>query len=190
VTKASDNPFPSILIDESAEPSAPAAGHQRLYIDSTSFRLNATNSSGTQRELEYAAVATFSPTWTGSGGNPTVGNATLTGHWQKIADKLVWFCITLTYGSTSTTGTGTWNFGNFPFTVKSTSPGEQTVTCNVRDAGTTRFAGNANMTAGTTTTNICTIAENAGASRALSATSPITWATGDQVFIEGVVATD
>lgn len=46
--KGSDNPFPSILIAEATEPAAPAAGHQRLYVDSTSHALMITNSSGTQ----------------------------------------------------------------------------------------------------------------------------------------------
>jgi hypothetical protein len=52
MTKASDNAFPSILITEGTEPSAPAAGKQRLYIDSTTHHLKATNSSGTDRDLE------------------------------------------------------------------------------------------------------------------------------------------
>jgi hypothetical protein len=49
---ASDNPFPSLLITEGTEPSAPAAGKQRLYIDSTTHSLKATNSSGTDRNIE------------------------------------------------------------------------------------------------------------------------------------------
>jgi len=52
MTKASDNAFPSILITEGTEPSAPAAGKQRLYIDSTTHLLKATNSSGTDRTIE------------------------------------------------------------------------------------------------------------------------------------------
>ncbi len=52
MTKASDNAFPSVLITEGTEPSAPAAGHQRLYIDSTTHLLKATNSSGTDRTIE------------------------------------------------------------------------------------------------------------------------------------------
>lgn len=55
MTKASDNPFPSILIEESTEPSAPAAGHQRLYIDSTSHKLKRTDSSGTDVTIEGIA---------------------------------------------------------------------------------------------------------------------------------------
>jgi hypothetical protein len=52
MTKASDNPYPSILVEEGTEPSAPAAGHQRLYIDSTSHKLKRTDSSGTDVTIE------------------------------------------------------------------------------------------------------------------------------------------
>lgn len=48
MTKASDNAFPSLLITEGTEPSAPAAGKQRMYIDSTTHVLMLTNSSGTE----------------------------------------------------------------------------------------------------------------------------------------------
>jgi hypothetical protein len=52
VTKASDNEFPSLLIKEGTAPSSPAAGDQRVYIDSTSHRLSRKNSSGTVTDLE------------------------------------------------------------------------------------------------------------------------------------------
>lgn len=52
MTKMSDNAFPSILITEGTEPSAPAAGKQRLYIDSTTHHLTRTNSSGTETDIE------------------------------------------------------------------------------------------------------------------------------------------
>jgi hypothetical protein len=52
MVKASDNAYPSLLITEGTEPSAPAAGKQRLYIDSTTHLLKATNSSGTDRTIE------------------------------------------------------------------------------------------------------------------------------------------
>jgi len=56
VTKASDNAFPSILITEGTEPSAPAAGKQRLYIDSTTHHLKRTDSGGTDVDIETAAA--------------------------------------------------------------------------------------------------------------------------------------
>jgi hypothetical protein len=46
VTKASDNAFPSVLITEGTVPSTPAAGKQRLYIDSTTHVVKVVNSSG------------------------------------------------------------------------------------------------------------------------------------------------
>lgn len=60
MTKASDNAFPSILITEGTEPSAPAAGKQRLYIDSTTHKLKRTDSSGVDVTIESAggSVAT------------------------------------------------------------------------------------------------------------------------------------
>lgn len=49
---ASDNPFPSILITEGSEPAAPAAGKQRMYIDSTTHHWSRTDSSGVERDIE------------------------------------------------------------------------------------------------------------------------------------------
>lgn len=62
MTKASDNAFPSILITEGTEPSAPAAGKQRLYIDSTTHKLKRTDSSGIDVVIESsgAGVSYFS----------------------------------------------------------------------------------------------------------------------------------
>jgi len=56
MAKASDNAFPSLLITEGTEPSAPAAGKQRLYIDSTTHKLKRTDSSGTDVDIESAAA--------------------------------------------------------------------------------------------------------------------------------------
>lgn len=49
--EAQDNPFPSILIREGTEPSAPSAGDQRLYVDSTTHVLMITNSAGIQSAI-------------------------------------------------------------------------------------------------------------------------------------------
>jgi hypothetical protein len=59
VVKASDNAFPSILITEGTEPSAPAAGKQRLYIDSTTHKLKRTDSSGVDVTIEASATGPF-----------------------------------------------------------------------------------------------------------------------------------
>ena len=53
MTKASDNPYPSILIEEHVDPTAPAAGHKRLFID-TDHKLKSIDSS--------SVVVDFTPT--------------------------------------------------------------------------------------------------------------------------------
>lgn len=57
---ASNNPFPSVLIVEGTEPSAPSAGRQRVYIDSTSHHLKRTDSSGADVDIEAPAAASVS----------------------------------------------------------------------------------------------------------------------------------
>lgn len=52
MTKASDNEFPSLLIKEGTAPSSPAAGDQRLYIDSSDHKVKRKNSSGTVTTVE------------------------------------------------------------------------------------------------------------------------------------------
>lgn len=56
---ASDNAFPSLLITEGTEPSAPAAGKQRLYIDSTSHLLKLTNSAGVESNVGSTVTSAF-----------------------------------------------------------------------------------------------------------------------------------
>lgn len=67
MTKASDNPFPSILVTEGTEPSAPAAGHQRLYISSSSHKLMRTDSSGTEVEVGAGGDVSVDAIWDAKG---------------------------------------------------------------------------------------------------------------------------
>jgi hypothetical protein len=60
VTKASDNPYPSLLIVEGSAPTSPSAGNQRLFIDSADHAVKVKNSGGT--------VTAVGGTGTGGGG--------------------------------------------------------------------------------------------------------------------------
>lgn len=60
--KASDNPFTSILIDEEVDPAAPAAGHQRLFIDSADHKLKTIDSSSSV--VDYTPAGGGAPTTT------------------------------------------------------------------------------------------------------------------------------
>jgi hypothetical protein len=61
------------------------------------------------------AWTAFTPAWTAASSNPTLGDGTLTGAYVQIG-KTVHFRIALTFGSTTTGGSGFWYFG-FPVTA-------------------------------------------------------------------------
>lgn len=52
MAKASDNPYPSMLVVEGTAPTSPAAGQQRVYIDSADHKFKRVNSSGTVTTIE------------------------------------------------------------------------------------------------------------------------------------------
>lgn len=51
----------------------------------------------------------YTPTWTGSGSNPAIGNGTLIGTWSRDGNR-VHVDVELKMGSTTTYGTGTWRW--------------------------------------------------------------------------------
>lgn len=55
------------------------------------------------------AWTSYTPTWTGAGSNPAIGNGTLVGKYARV-NKLILYRIQLTMGSTTTYGTGNWGF--------------------------------------------------------------------------------
>lgn len=52
MAKASDNPYPSVLVVEGTAPATPAAGDQRLFVDSADHKLKRKDSSGTVTTVE------------------------------------------------------------------------------------------------------------------------------------------
>lgn len=105
MTKASDNAFPSILITEGTEPSAPAAGKQRLYIDSTTHKLKRTDSSGTDVTIESGAP---SGSITASGYTQTTARllGRTTASTGAIEEITVGSGLSLSAGSLTATGGG------------------------------------------------------------------------------------
>lgn len=55
--KASDNPFPSILVEETAAPAAPPAGSQRLFLDPADHLLKMIDSAGVVTPIGSAGGA-------------------------------------------------------------------------------------------------------------------------------------
>lgn len=60
------------------------------------------------------AWTSFTPTWTASSVNPAIGNGTISGKYQKFG-KTVVARYTVTYGSTTTYGTGSYRL-SYPVT--------------------------------------------------------------------------
>lgn len=65
--------------------------------------------SGTTNYITMGGIKSFTPTWTSSGTQPTLGNGTLTGVYSRRGNEIS--CeVNLQIGSTTTQGTGTWYF--------------------------------------------------------------------------------
>lgn len=122
----------------------------------------------------------YSPTWGASGTAPAVGNGVLAGS-HRIVGKTCDFRIELTMGSTTTYGTGTYEF-SLPITpawrvhsavgvatVLDTSAGAvMSRTCTLRGTGVS-------------------VRDDAG--NAIGLGVPFTWATGDVVLMSGTYET-
>ena len=59
---------------------------------------------------DLTAWTAYTPTWTSDSGTPSIGNGSITGRYKQIG-KTVFFNLKLTYGSTTTGGSGAWMFG-------------------------------------------------------------------------------
>lgn len=123
---------------------------------------------------------TYTPTWTGTGGTPTVGNGTLTGRYI-VAGNLLTVRIDLLWGSTtSSTGVTVWRFA---LPSGRTASGMNVLAAQAYDSSAiTNFAVNGFASPGATTVGVATHGGgNAGVSL------PFTWANADRLTIEGVV---
>ena len=190
MTKASDNAFPSLLITEGTEPSAPAAGKQRLYIDSTTHLLMLTNSAGTESAVGgvLGAWTTYVPVLTATTTNPTLGSSTLVGAYKLLDSKtlIVHIHLTITTGGAWNAGSGNWQFSLPTGNAKNTSGYDQLGSAHVLDSGTTHYAGVAKISANETKFSEIIIAD-AGNPKILANNNPITWATGDKVNIQATI---
>lgn len=124
---------------------------------------------------------TFTPTWTGAGGNPSIGNGTLTGAYLQIG-KTLHVRYKMVAGTTTTFGTGQWSL-TLPNSLTSVASHGQVMACHIQDAGTARYVAAAYIAGGATTLQM----EYSGASFAVGATVPMTWATSDQFVITGTI---
>jgi len=120
---------------------------------------------------------TYTPTWVGSGSNPAIGDGSLVGRYY-LRGKVVDLQILVVAGSTTTYGTGTYTwalpltaasaFGTFPAWILDNSAGAAYI-------GIGRLFS-------TTTVGVYGTANPAVQ---VAATSPVTFAVNDQIWISG-----
>lgn len=162
-----------LLIGGSAYAMSDASSALLLRYDGTNWIEIARS----QTAATIGVPQTYSPAWTGSGGNPAIGNGTITGNYIQIG-KLVFFTVNITMGSTTTFGGGTYAF-SLPTTAAASAGVIGTV--KLANVGTASFLANAFLTA--TTTFAISFDNDTGAG--ITPTAPFTWAASDFIQIEG-----
>lgn len=127
-----------------------------------------------------AAVQSYTPTWTNSGTANSLGNGTIAGTYIQIG-KFVSFRIIFTYGSTTTSGNGVWVF-SVPVTAVGSGPAAGGIGLVATDVSASAIYAGAAINSTLSSFVPVTLASPVAA---FTATAPVTWATGDQVYMSG-----
>lgn len=130
---------------------------------------------GTSANEWDSTVISYNPTWTAATANPSLGNGSLNGSYTRVG-RMVTLSFRLIVGSTTTFGTGVWRF-SIPFAAHTRSYIGQAY---VLDSGTTLLTGILRINEGGSE-QYCQLLTHNSANFA-SATVPITFATGDEVW--------
>lgn len=154
-------------ITNSMVDSAAAITYSKLNLASSIVDADISASAAISVSKLSGAFSTYTPTWTGNSVNPTLGNGTLTGRYIQIG-KLVYASLFLTFGTTTTGGTGFWGF-SMPVT------GQGTVVNGSGYIEDLAVLGYGITAQGLTTT---TVAARTSAVL-LDATNPFSWGNGD-----------
>lgn len=130
------------------------------------------------QSIEDAFTATsYTPTWTGSGGNPAIGNGTLSGRYWRV-NKIIFYDIYIVPGSTTTFGSGSYEFA-LPVTAADTNG--QTGTAMLEDISARNWQC---MTRLSTTSKLQILPDDASGA-GMTPTAPFTLASGDKIRITG-----
>jgi hypothetical protein len=121
----------------------------------------------------------FTPGWNADTTAPVLGNGALTGRYATVSN-IVYFTIKLTIGSTTTTGSGGWDF----ILPRSVAAGIDVVGAAwaVQRASFTQYVGVVDIVQGSGGVARLLFQGNTGNARS---TLPFTWASGDYLTISG-----
>lgn len=127
----------------------------------------------------FGVWKTYTPTWSGTGGTPSIGNGTLTGRYTTVGDVVI-LKIYMLWGSTTTANSATaWKF-SIPITSANTIANFGLT--YIRDAATANYIRDANI--GVNSSLIDWQHKDASNTNSLAYNEPITWTEGDNMTIE------
>ena len=182
-----DAAISSTVCTSGTRPSVPFDGQiiretdtRRVYI------WNATQSAWDEiasHDLLTADWVPFTPVWSAATTPVSIGNGSILGRYKKI-DRLVTIVIRLTWGSTTTGGTGEWRIDGLPFDRAMTNNFMPTMCYD--SSAVMPYPANALMNA-SGSQNIPRIGAHGstGTVGLVAATHPFTWATNDVLAIQG-----
>ncbi len=125
------------------------------------------------------AWTAYTPTWTG--GSPSIGDGTLTGRYKALDSKTYAIQISLVWGSTSNPGGSGWFF-SLPAGLTSRTGVKQILAGHILDSGTDH-----KVACGTIASAATTIAIIPEGGVTVGPGSPMTWATGDELNLTGII---
>lgn len=128
-------------------------------------------------------VTTYTPTWSSSGTQPSIGNGTLTGRYERLGD-LVWVTINLVAGGTTGFGTGVYNLS---LPVAPLSGVRQALTGVLSDVGTQSYDIDALVNGSSNFEEILATSSTTGPTN-WQAAVPFTFGSTDRITITGVYA--
>jgi hypothetical protein len=133
---------------------------------------------------DLTAWTAYTPTITSDSGTFILGNGTSTGRYKQIG-KTVFFHAKLIYGSTSSPGTGHWNF-SLPVTAQNSN---FTFSATILDDGASWYGGigNGNYTGSTTSFAVIIPGTNPSVTTwaVVGNGGPFSWGTADNITISG-----
>jgi len=141
-------------------------------LDSTNFVL----ASG------LGTATAYTPIWTASTSNPTLGNGTLQGRYIQIG-KLVVVFITFIFGSTSSFGVGN-HYLSLPFEAQSSGGGMFDGFARFRDTGVANYFRIAGVATSLSSTKITLFTSLTGNDNNWTPTSPFSMGVNDTLIIQ------
>jgi hypothetical protein len=141
-------------------------------------------SSSVDLSTAFGTWTNYTPTLTADQGGFSLGNGSLSGRYKQIG-KTVFFHLKFVFGSTTSAGTGHWNFG-LPVTAQNTN---FTFSAAILDNGASWYGGigNGNYTGLTTSFAVIIPGTNAAVTTwaAVGNGGPFTWGAADNITISG-----